>query len=174
VSADVALAALAFSIAAVLAGALAAAALRWSSARHENRLSRLSRVELAELFLFVDSRQFVRYNAVAVVVLPSLAGWVGGLPAALVVLVVVLVAPMAVYRWLRGRRRRALLRQLPDVAAALASSLRAGLSLSQALEQVVKFQPRPSSQEFSLMLREHRLGVPLDRAARARRPVGYA
>jgi tight adherence protein B len=76
----------------------------------------------------------------------------------------VIIAPTLIYRWLRVRRRHTLVRQLPDVAAALAAALRAGLSLSHALEQVVKFQPRPSSQEFSLMLREHRLGIPLDRA----------
>lgn len=163
-SPEIWLAALAFAVCAVLAGMLATAALRWSSARHQSRLSRLTRVEFAELFLFVDSRAFLRYNAIAVIVMPILALLTLGVAAAIAVLLIVLIAPTALYRWLRERRRRALVRQLPDVAAALASSLRAGLSLSQALEQVVKFQPRPSSQEFSLMLREHRLGVSLDRA----------
>jgi tight adherence protein B len=32
---------------------------------------------------------------------------------------------------------------------------------------VVRYQPQPISQEFSLMMREHRLGVPLDRALAA-------
>ncbi len=163
-SREVLLAAAAFAACATIAGATVASVLRWSSRRHQNHLSHLSRVELVELFLFVDLRQFLRLNAAAVLVLPLLAFLVAGAGVALAVLVLVLIAPSSVYRWLRVRRRQALLRQLPDVAAALASALRAGLSLSQALEQVVKFQPRPSSQEFSLMLREHRLGIPLDRA----------
>jgi tight adherence protein B len=50
------------------------------------------------------------------------------------------------------------------VAAAIATALRAGLGLAQALEQVVRHQPRPSAQEFALALREHRLGTPLEQA----------
>lgn len=163
-SRDILWVAMAFAICAAIAGAVAAAVLRWSSARHQSRLSHLTQVELVELFLFVDPRQFLRINAIAVLVLPLLAFVVTGAGVAFGVLLLVLTAPSAVYRWLRQRRRQSLVRQLPDVASALASALRAGLSLSQALEQVVKFQPRPSSQEFSLMLREHRLGIPLDRA----------
>jgi tight adherence protein B len=164
VSRDVLWVAMAFAVCAAIAGAIAATVLRWTSVRHQNRLSHLTRVELVELFLFVDPRQFLRLNAIAVLVLPLLAFAVAGAGVAAGVLLLVLTAPSAVYRWLRQRRRHSLVRQLPDVAAALASALRAGLSLSQALEQVVRFQPRPSSQEFSLMLREHRLGMPLDRA----------
>lgn len=154
----------AFALFAAAVGTIAAVGLRWSSTRHQNRLSHLTSVEFVELFLFVEPKQFLRLNLVAVVVLPLLAFIVVGTGAAIAMLLLVILAPTLAYRWLRARRRAALVRQLPDVAAALASALRAGLSLSHALEQVVKFQPRPSSQEFSLMLREHRLGVPLDRA----------
>ena len=153
-----------FALFAAAVGTIAAAGLRWSSTRHQNRLSHLTNVEFVELFLFVEPKQFLRLNLVAVVVLPLLAFILVGTGAAIAMLLLVILAPTLAYRWLRTRRRAALVRQLPDVAAALASALRAGLSLSHALEQVVKFQPRPSSQEFSLMLREHRLGVPLDRA----------
>lgn len=156
--------ALAFAVFAALAGFLITALVRWSSTRHQNRLTRLTRVELAELFLFVDPRLFLRVNAVAVIVLPVVAFLLSGIGSAVVSLFLVLIAPTLVYQWLRNRRRRELIRQLPDVSAALASALRAGLSLSQALEQIVRYQPRPSSQEFSLMLREHRLGLPLDKA----------
>jgi tight adherence protein B len=156
--------AMAFAVCAAVVGAVTAMFLRWSSTRHKDHLDHLTRVELVELFLFVDVRQFLRLNAIALLLLPLLAFLMAGPGVAAAVLVLVLVAPSAAYRWLRQRRRQALVRQLPDVATALASALRAGLSLSQALEQVVKFQSRPSSQEFSLMLREHRLGIPLDRA----------
>ncbi len=154
----------AFALFAAAVGTIATIALRWSSTRHQNRLSHLTSVEFVELFLFVEPKQFLRLNLAAVVVLPLVAFILIGAGAAVAVLVLVIVAPTLAYRWLSARRRAALVRQLPDVAAALSSALRAGLSLSHALEQVVKFQPRPSSQEFSLMLREHRLGVPLDRA----------
>lgn len=157
-------AAAAFALFAAMLGAGLTAIFRWGSNRHRDRLAHLTTVELAELFLFVDARVFLRLNIIAVIVLPLLVFLMAGLVPAVVTALSVLVAPTLVYRWLKSRRRLALQRQLPDVADALASALRAGLSLGQALEQVVKFQPRPSSQEFSLMLREHRLGLPLDRA----------
>lgn len=157
-------AAAAFALFAAMLGAVLTAAFRWGSTRHRDRLAHLTSVELAELFLFVDSHVFIRINLIAVIVLPLIVFFFAGLIPALITALCVLTAPTLIYRWLKGRRRLALQRQLPDVADALASALRAGLSLGQALEQVVKFQPRPSSQEFSLMLREHRLGLPLDRA----------
>lgn len=156
--------ALAFALSAAVVGVTVAMIFRWSSSRHQTRLARLTQVEYVELFLFLEPARFVRINVIAAVVLPLLLGLLFGIGVGFMMFVLVLVAPMLAYRWLRRRRRQALVRQLPDVAAALAAALRAGLSLSQALEQVVRFQPRPSSQEFSLMLREHRLGVPLDRA----------
>lgn len=156
--------ALAFALSAAVVGVTVAMIFRWSSSRHQTRLARLTQVEYVELFLFLEPARFVRINVIAAVVLPLLLGLLFGIGVGFMMFVLVLVAPMLAYRWLRRRRRQALVRQLPYVAAALAAALRAGLSLSQALEQVVRFQPRPSSQEFSLMLREHRLGVPLDRA----------
>lgn len=153
-----------FAFFAAVIGAVLTAAFRWGSSRHRDRLTRLTQVELAELFLFVDASVFIRLNVIAFIVLPLLVFLLAGLVAAGVTALAVLIAPTLIYRWLKSRRRLSLQRQLPDVADALASALRAGLSLGQALEQVVKFQPRPSSQEFSLMLREHRLGLPLDRA----------
>ena len=89
--------------------------------------------------------------------------WIGA-QAATLVLLVVIVAPTWVYRLLKQRRRRALEPQLAEAASAMASSLRSGLAFGQALEQVVKHQPAPISQEFALVLREQRLGVPIDKA----------
>jgi len=158
----VAIASLAAAGAAML-GFVVAMLFRWGSQRHADRLTRLSRVELAEMFLFVEPARFLRYNALALISLPPLAFVAAGGVVALIVAAVVLT-PVALYRRLRERRNRALQRQLADVAAAIATALRAGLGLAQALEQVVRHQPRPSAQEFALALREHRLGTPLEQA----------
>lgn len=150
--------------AAALAGWVITKWLVWTSQRHTERLTRLSDVELVELFLFVDPRLFLKLNAAALLTLPPLAffilGWLGGVWVA----VLVLVAPSLIYRTLRVRRMRRLEAQLPDVATAIAASLRSGLALGQALDQVVRHQPRPAAQEFALMLREHRIGLTLDAA----------
>ena len=156
--------ALAVAVTAMMCAAGLLLSFRWGSQQHRQRFAHLSEVGFAEIFMFLDVRSFLRLNLLAVLLVPAGLGLVFGWSAAGVALATVLVAPGVGYRWLSQRRRRLLQRQLPDAASALATALRSGLSLSQALEQVVRHQPRPINQEFSLMMREHRIGVPLDRA----------
>lgn len=69
--------------------------------------------------------------------------------------------------WLRQMQRvrqRAFQAQLVDALFILSSSLRAGLSLTQAFEQLESEMPPPASQEFGLMMKAHWLGLPLDQA----------
>lgn len=159
--------ALAGAVTAVLCALGMTAGFRWGSVRHQRRLAHLSKVEFAEMFMFLDVTEFLRLNLLALIVAPLLMLIVIGWKAALSAFLLVLVAPSATFHWLRKRRKQRLQRQLPDAAVALATALRGGLSLSQALEQVVRHQPQPMAQEFSLMLREHRIGVSLDKALKA-------
>jgi tight adherence protein B len=155
------LAAAAIAILAVLAARGGA----WSSRRHEQRLTRLSRVELAELFVFIEPRRLVRLNLLALAAVPVIVGLVTASPLLMAAAFgTVLVLPVAVYRRLRRRRLRALQRQLPDAIAAIAAALRGGAGLWQALESVPRHQPKPVSQELALVLRQHRLGMPLEEA----------
>ncbi len=155
------LAAAALGIGAILLGRASA----WSTRRHEQRLTRLSRVELAELFVFIEPRRLVRLNLLALACVPALFGVVSGsVWVAAAAFAVVLVLPALVYRQLRRRRLRALQRQLPDAVAAMAAALRGGAGLWQALESVARHQPKPVSQEIALVLRQHRLGMPLEEA----------
>ena len=89
--------------------------------------------------------------------------------AALVVLALLAMAgmglsPPLVYRWLKRQRRRQAVAQLPDALLGLSTNMRAGLSLSQALETVSAYAPAPLSQELTLMLRELRIGLPFSEA----------
>jgi tight adherence protein B len=54
--------------------------------------------------------------------------------------------------------------QLPDALMMLSGALRAGLGINTALVQVTSESPAPLGQEFSLMLREQRLGLSLDQS----------
>lgn len=67
---------------------------------------------------------------------------------------------------MRNRRADKLVQQLPDALTMMAGSLRAGASLQIALDMVVKESPAPISQEFSLLLREQRLGLALEDSLR--------
>ncbi|MNS97310.1 Bacterial type II secretion system protein F domain protein [compost metagenome] len=73
-------------------------------------------------------------------------------------------APRMTVEMLRRRRARRFEQQLPMALLMLASALRAGVALPTGLRHVVEQSGAPLAQEFGLMLREQRLGVPWDAA----------
>lgn len=75
-----------------------------------------------------------------------------------------LVVPDLCVRQARAIRRRRFHAQLVDALFILSSSLRAGLSLTQAFEQLESEMPPPASQEFGLMMKAHRLGRSIEDA----------
>jgi len=72
--------------------------------------------------------------------------------------------PSAALRYLRARRLRKLEDQLVSGIQTLASGVRAGLNLVQAMEMVATDGPDPLKQEFVHLLREYDYGVPLEEA----------
>lgn len=72
------------------------------------------------------------------------------------------LVPDLVLRQTRAIRRMKFQSQLVDALFILSSSLRAGLSLAQAFEQLESEMPAPASQEFGLMMKAHRLGRTLE------------
>ena len=74
------------------------------------------------------------------------------------------IIPMLTLRLLRRRRMAKLEDQLADGVQTLASGVRAGLNLVQAIELVAKNLPAPISQEFAHLLREYEYGVSVDSA----------
>jgi len=67
-----------------------------------------------------------------------------------------------VHRW-AWQRRLAIEDQLADSMVSLASAIKAGLSLAQALEILAKQSPNPIAQEFQQIVGEYQMGKPLDR-----------
>jgi len=88
----------------------------------------------------------------------------GGLAATGFGLVIGLVVPWLVLAVRQGRRRKAFLAQLPDTLQLLAGSLKAGYSLPQALDTVVRQGEAPMVSELNRALVEARLGVPVEDA----------
>lgn len=62
------------------------------------------------------------------------------------------------------QRRYKFNEQIPDMIGILNSSLKGGLSLQQALEIVVEESSFPMSQEIGLLIRQVKMGVPLEEA----------
>jgi len=73
-----------------------------------------------------------------------------------------LISPPIIIKQLSLRRRRKFQSQLVDGLMFLSSSLKAGMSLNQALEVLVEEMPPPISDEFLLVIRENQMGEVLE------------
>lgn len=95
----------------------------------------------------------------------------GGQPGLLKVLFLGALAPVIVFplprlylRHLSIQRLAKFNEQLEDALLSMSSSLKAGFSITQAIEVVANDNRRPISFEFTLLIQELRLGVPFDEA----------
>lgn len=89
----------------------------------------------------------------------------------IVICLILAAAPWYLVRRWAFQRRQLIEDQMADAMVALASAIKAGLSLSQSLEILAQQSPRPISQEFQQLVGEYQLGKPLERCldeARAR------
>lgn len=81
----------------------------------------------------------------------------------LVISGILLCLPWYVVRRLAERRKTKIEDQLADAMVSLASAIKAGLSLAQALDILARQSPRPICQEFQQIVGEYQLGKTLER-----------
>ena len=74
------------------------------------------------------------------------------------------ILPRLLVRVLRARRRALIAAQLPDALVLWAGLLRSGQGLSQSLAQVAERQAPPLRDDLGMLLRQYRVGMPLERA----------
>lgn len=72
--------------------------------------------------------------------------------------------PSFLIKNLEKKRKAQFHSQLVDALNILSSSLKAGLSLFQAIEALVEEMPAPLSQEFGLILKQNKMGIPLEKS----------
>jgi tight adherence protein B len=137
-------------------------------ARQKNSITEHAQSGLQDMFIFVDPTRLFYYNVAALVFIPLIL-WVLFDSVVLVVgaAIAITVAPRFVVSHMRKKRLKDFERQLPDALLMVSGSMRAGASLTVAMESMIKEQKPPLSQEFELMLREQRLGVDFDTAMRS-------
>lgn len=157
---------LAAAAAMVCAGLLAWRAQNWFAPalrRYREFYTQDASVRLSEVFLFIDPRQ-LWVGAVGCGVAAAVAAFTASGSALVAVLFALPSArlPRMVVEGLRRRRARRFEAQLPMALLMLASALRAGVAMTTGLRHVVEQSGAPLAQEFGLMLREQRLGVPWD------------
>lgn len=133
---------------------------------YEQKVLDKTRKELEEMFIFFSPEQFLIVNmlsvfgciALVMVFLPGnlfmipLGGLVG------------YFLPKIMVKKAHTNRLKKFDEQLVDGLDSMANSMKAGLTLPQAFEVLVDQMQPPISQEFGLMLKQHRLGVPMDEA----------
>lgn len=130
----------------------------WHKKRVEKIVPRLD-----DIFLQVSARKFIFLDAgfaffAGLVVFIITEKILFALLASFVSLIVITF----IIKQLKIIRKRKFADQLVDGLMVLSGSLKAGLSLLQSLETLVEEMPPPISQEFSLVVRENRMGVPLE------------
>jgi tight adherence protein B len=132
---------------------------------YRNDLAATTESRFAEMFMFVDVARWINLYLALVLFLPPMIWiltrelWLG-----LATLILVLAGPYLALSLLRQRRLALIEAQLPDAIAMFAASLRAGASITSALDNLIQESSPPLSQEFNLLQREIRLGVDMDTA----------
>ena len=149
-------------------GMLGFVASNWLGAMAGKRVDKLKATaekDLGDLFIFMDYRKLVYVNIAAFLFVPVVV-WVVTLNPILaaISLLLPIFAPKLIVNFIRKRRLEKFRYQFPDALVMISSSMRAGASLSVALENLVRESKAPLNQEFALMLRNQRLGVSFDDA----------
>lgn len=153
--------------------ALAAALLAWfvmdvgsaTLKRYRANFTERTRFQVREFFLFIDPARLFAVNMAGMLIGALLIGAASGsVVLGVAALAALGFAPRIVYRTLRRRRMMRFESQLPDALMMLAGGMRAGAGFGAALAQLVAEAPAPLGQEFSLMLREQRIGVTLEQS----------
>lgn len=120
---------------------------------------------LRDMFIAVDPQKLFYYNMGALFIVPGLLwGFTGNAVLVVGAAIFIIIFPRLYVRWLKKRRFDQFEKQLPDALLMVSGAMRAGASLTVAMESMVKEQKPPLSQEFDLLLREQRVGVDFDTA----------
>lgn len=156
-------------LAALIFGAVLAVVwgIQGSYVEWRQRFTTNAKVSLEDMFLFIDPQSVFRMNLLVFLALPAVVWIATGSPFFVALSAVAGgLLPRIAWALLKRRRLAKLVVQLPDGLTMMAGSLRAGASLQMSLDMVVKEAPAPLSQEFSILLREQRLGLALEDSLR--------
>jgi tight adherence protein B len=142
-------------------------AVRRAFEQYKRRYLARSVNDLSGMFLFLDPNQILRLNLCALLLLAAAGYWAGGVLLAALAAVAGFFSPSLLVRFYRRRRLLRFNAQLADGLQQMANALRAGFTLQQAIDQVGRGGNAPLRQELGLLIKEVKLGLPLDDALAA-------
>jgi len=133
---------------------------------YQNRYVQNMSRSLETMFIFLNPKRIMNISIVVMfgaflltLIVTRLNLLVSGIMAA-----VGLLVPRIFLNFYMRKRKKTFELQFVQGLDSLSSSVRAGLSLVQAIESLVENSIPPLSQEFDLLLREYRIGIPLNEA----------
>lgn len=126
--------------------------------------------DMADMFLFIPPRRILDMARIAAATcfilffllagdLSTGPGIAVGTICGLIAAALALNAPRIALRFLKARRIRMFNEQLVEALSTMSNALKAGFSIQQALETVVKQGKNPIAQEFGVFLQQTRVGV---------------
>jgi len=132
--------------------------------QYQERYVVRSMTAFSDMFLFIDPRQMLVLNVASMALLGMMAYVMFNPLVAVAALIFGFYLPMLLVRYYRRRRIKAFNTQLVDALQAMANAFKAGLTFPQAIEHVSREAMAPLAQEFTLFVREVKLGVQLEEA----------
>jgi tight adherence protein B len=136
-----------------------------SYSTYKSNFTESASTNLSQMFLFIDAKKLFLFNVVSIIVVPPIVYLLSGaIVYSVAAGIFILVLPKFLYKRMARQRIQSFERSLPDSLAQIAGAMRAGATLPMSIEGMVEETKGPISQEFSLLLREHRIGVTLDEA----------
>ncbi len=121
--------------------------------------------QLSRLFVFADSKRvFFGYLLLLICVPLGMFLLLRSIPMVLVLTGILIVSPKIALNYLKKNRKTKIDELLPSVLDQLAASMLAGATFVSAVQNMVDENDGPIRQEFSLLLREIRVGTRLEEA----------
>ncbi len=150
-------------------------ALRDAEEEHVSEYTADTARQLEDLFLFIPPQQIRRLTHITALVvfllvfmlagsMISLTGVLRGLAGGVIGAGVVYVLPRIVLNVLKRRRLEQFNGQLSGALNGMSNALRAGFSIQQAFDVIVKEGESPIAQEFGMFLQQLRVGVQFEEA----------
>jgi len=126
--------------------------------------------KLAQMFIEVPPNKVLIYlfaisvGSGSIVFLLFLPKLIPGIVFGFMTSIIAWKSPKPVVDWMFNRRKNQFVLQMVDALSLMSNGLKSGLSIVQSLGLVTQEMPNPIQQEFTLVLSENKLGVPLEDA----------
>ncbi len=139
--------------------------LQEATEKYEEKYVAQTQAALEGMFVYMDAKRLFRFNMIIMVVSSALGYLITEKVTFLIIFGLVgFFLPQFIVKGKQKKRLKQFEAQFVDAITVLSNALKAGQNFVQALSTLEKEQEPPISQEFGLVIREYRLGVPVEDA----------